>query len=60
LSFLGFLGMLGATFVIERNARKLGRAGWQQMTDTFRTGRLKDSLGGTSGRVRNRFRRDQQ
>ena len=57
VAFLGFLAMLGSTFVIERNARKLGRAGLQQVTASVRSGRLKDSLGGASERVRGRFRR---
>lgn len=57
VAFLGFLVMLGSTFVIERNARKLGRAGLQQVTASVRSGRLKDSLGGASERVRGRFRR---
>ncbi|MGE0877646.1 MAG: DUF3040 domain-containing protein [Acidimicrobiia bacterium] len=57
VAFLGFLVMLGSTFVVERNARKLGRAGLQQVTASVRSGRLKDSLGGASERVRGRFRR---
>ncbi len=58
VSFLGFLGMLAAAFIIERNARKLGKAGWQQMTMTMRGGRLRESLGGTGDKMRNRFRRN--
>lgn len=57
VAFLGFLGMLVATFVIERNARRLGRAGLQQVTASVRSGRLRDSLGGAGDRVRHRFRR---
>ena len=58
LSFVGFLIMLASAFVIERNARKLGRTGWQQMTDTMRGSRFRDSLGGAGERMRHRFRRE--
>lgn len=58
LAFCGFLMMLAAAFVIERNGRKLGRAGLQQVTDSMRGGRLKDTLGTAGDRMRTRFRRD--
>jgi hypothetical protein len=59
LSFVGFLAMLGAAFAIERNARKMGRAGLQQVTHSMKAGRLKDSIGGAGDKMRNRLRREE-
>jgi uncharacterized membrane protein len=59
LSFVGFLGMLAAAFVIERNARKLGRAGWEQVSGTMRTVRLRSASGAAKGRLRRRLKRDE-
>jgi hypothetical protein len=58
LAFCGFLIMLLSAFVIEKNARAMGRAGLEQVTHTIRGGRLKDSLGGAGERMRNRFKRN--
>lgn len=58
LSFVGFLIMLASAFVVERNARKLGRAGMQQIASSMRAGRLRDSFGGAGTKMRDRFRRD--
>jgi hypothetical protein len=59
LAFLGFVGMLAAVFVIERNVRKLGRAGIQSLTGSTR-GRadVKGWFGETGRAWRERFRRD--
>lgn len=54
----GFLVMLGSVFVFERNIRKMGRAGWQQMTRSVRSSGLQDMLGTTSKKLRDRFRRE--
>ena len=58
LAFVGFVIMLTAAFVIEKNARTMGRAGLEQMTRSLRGGRLRDTFGGASERMRNRFKRD--
>ena len=58
VAFLGFLVMLVAAFVIERNARKLGRAGWQQVTSSSKAGRIRESFGGAGERMRNRMKRE--
>jgi Protein of unknown function (DUF3040) len=58
LSFAGFLAMLGCALVFERNLRKLGRAGLDQLTKTVRANGVRDALGGAGRRVRERFRRD--
>ncbi len=36
LAFVGFLIMLGSALVIERNARQMGRSGFEQMTRNIR------------------------
>jgi hypothetical protein len=57
LSFAGFLVMLACALVFERNLRKLGRAGLDQLSRTVRANGLRDALGGAGRRVRERFRR---
>ena len=57
LAFIGFLIMLSAAFIIEKNARRMGKAGLQQVTSAARSGRLKDALGGAGDRHRRRFRK---
>jgi hypothetical protein len=58
LSFAGFLLMLGSALVFERNLRKLGRAGLEQLTRTVKANGVRDALGGAGRRVRERFRRN--
>lgn len=57
LAFGGFGVMLGCALYFERNLRKLGRAGLDQVTRSMRTSGLRDALGGATGRMRERFRR---
>lgn len=59
LAFCGFLVMLGAALFFEHNARKLGRVGLQQMTQSMRSSGLRDYFGSTSQRMRERFRREE-
>jgi hypothetical protein len=60
LAFGGFLVMLGCALVIERNARKMGRAGLETMTKNLKSSNgLKDYLGSSSEKMRERFRRDE-
>jgi hypothetical protein len=59
-AFAGFLVMLAAALWFERNARKLGRAGLQQVTASMRAAGLRDAFGNTRNRMRERFRRDDQ
>lgn len=56
LAFCGFLVMLGSALFAERNARKLGRAGLEQMAQSMRGGGIRDYFGSTSQRMRDRFR----
>ncbi len=60
LAFGGFLIMLVAAVIFERNARRLGKAGVQQITQNFRGGSVKDYFGSTSQRMRDRMRREDQ
>lgn len=57
LSFCGFLLMLVSLLAAERNARRLGRAGLEQMAGTMRGGTLRDAVGGAGTRMRDRFNR---
>ena len=58
LGMIGFLAMLGSAFVFERNLRRMGKAGWEQMTQSVRDKGIGDMLGNTRNRLRDRFRRD--
>jgi hypothetical protein len=57
-AFAGFLVMLACLFVIERNARKLGKAGLQSLTGWRGEGGMSNFLGETGKNLRTRFRRD--
>ena len=59
LGFIGFLVMLTCAFLFERNLRKLGRAGWQQMTESMRGGNLREYFGDAGTRLRKRFKKDE-
>jgi Protein of unknown function (DUF3040) len=52
--------MLVAALVFERNARRLGKAGLQQLTQSMRGAGVRDYLGATSQRMRDRFKRDDE
>jgi FtsH-binding integral membrane protein len=59
LAVVGFFVMLGCLLVIERNVRKLGRAGMQTLTGGWRAGGGVRGFFGDTGRAwRERFRRD--
>ena len=57
--FLGFGLMLISAWHLERNARRLGRAGLQQAAHTFRATSLRDYFSNASERARDRFRREE-
>ncbi len=59
LGFGGFLVMLAAAIVFERNLRRMGKAGWQQVTGTMRTGNVRQYVGDVGQRFRRRFRREE-
>ena len=58
LAFAGFLAMLASAIFFERNLRKMGRAGWNQWTQTMRTNGVRERFGSMGDRVRDRFKRD--
>jgi hypothetical protein len=57
VSFIGFVIMLACAFIIERNVRAMGRVGLEQVTATFRQGKLREGFG--SGRFTQRFRKEE-
>ena len=57
LAFGGFLMMLASVLMFERNARRLGKVGLDQMTRSMRGGSIKDAMGGAGARMRERFNR---
>lgn len=57
ISFLGFLMMLLSLLWLERNVRRLGRAGFEQMTSGSRGSGLRDLVGGAGEKMRDRFNR---
>ena len=58
VALIGFLIMLGCLLVIERNVRKLGRAGMQTLTGGWRdSGGLRGVFGEQGRAWRERFRR---
>jgi hypothetical protein len=49
--------MLASVLVFERNLRKLGKAGIDQLSRSVRANGLRDALGGAGQRMRDRFKR---
>lgn len=45
LGFVGFLAMLASAFVVERNLRKLGRAGFESLASSMRFAGFREALG---------------
>lgn len=58
VAFAGFVVMLAAALWFERSLRKMGRAGMEQLGRSLRSGGLRDYLGSTTERFRDRARRD--
>lgn len=56
---IGFFVMLGCLLVIERNVRKLGKAGIQSLTGSRASGSVAGLIGVTSRRWRERWQRDE-
>lgn len=57
LAFVGFLVMLSAALVLERSLRHLGRTGLEQGRRSRRAASLREAIGGTRQRMRDRFER---
>ncbi len=58
LAVAGFLIMLFCLLVIERNVRKVGRAGLESITGGMHGGALKGMFGNAGRRWRERWQRD--
>jgi hypothetical protein len=54
----GFLAMLGCTYVIVSNVRKMGKAGLESITASMRGKRLKSFFGDAGKNLRRPFRKD--
>ena len=50
--------VLRALLYFEHNARRLGRAGLEHVTQTMRSEGLRDVVGGAGEKMRERFKRD--
>lgn len=59
IAFGGFLIMLVSALAVERNARRLGRAGMEQMTRSMKAAGLRDALGNTGKNLKDRLRRNE-
>ncbi|MCB1270976.1 MAG: DUF3040 domain-containing protein [Microthrixaceae bacterium] len=60
LAFVGFLGMFAMAMYIERNLRRVGKAGIDEATRAFRRNSLRDYLDSAGNRARERLRRDDE
>ncbi|MFI5044630.1 MAG: DUF3040 domain-containing protein [Acidimicrobiales bacterium] len=58
--FVGFLGMLAAALFIERNARRLGRAGINEATQALRRGGVRSYFDRAGQKARERLRRNDE
>jgi hypothetical protein len=56
LSFVGVALMFASALAVERNARRMGKAGMDQLTRSVKAAGLRNQTGGT--KMRDRFRRD--
>jgi len=59
-AFGGFLVMLVSALAFERNARRLGKVGVQQMTQSMKAAGFRDALGNTRSRLKDRLQRDDE
>ena len=60
LAFGGFLVMLVSALAFERNGRRLGKAGMQQMTQSAKAAGFRDALGNTRSRFKERLQREDE
>lgn len=58
LAFGGFLAMFAAAMYIERNLRRVGRAGIDEATRAIRRNSLRDYLDNAGAKARDRLRRE--
>ncbi len=55
LSFAGFVIMLASAAIFERNARRMGRAGWHEISSAMRMKGTSEALGDAVRRLKERF-----
>ncbi len=60
LGFAGFVIMVAAFMSIEANLRKMGKAGLDQLTQSMKAAGLRDAVGETRQRMREKFRRGER
>lgn len=60
LAFGGFLIMLVSALAFERNGRRLGKVGMQQMTQSVKAAGFRDALGNTRSRFKERLQREDE
>lgn len=58
LGFVGFLAMFAMAMYIERNLRRVGRAGIDEATRAIRRNSLRDYLDSAGSKARERLRRE--
>jgi hypothetical protein len=59
LGFAGFLVMLACAFVFERNLRRMGRAGWKQVSESVKVSNFREALGDAGKKFRKRFKKEE-
>lgn len=59
LSFVGFVIMLGAALLFERNARHLGQVGFDQAMQSMRGNALRSAFNDPAQRLRDRLKNDE-
>ncbi|MGI9578913.1 MAG: DUF3040 domain-containing protein [Microthrixaceae bacterium] len=60
LAFAGFLGMFAIALYIERNLRRVGRAGMNEATRAIRRNSLRDYIDNAGTKARDRLRREDE
>jgi hypothetical protein len=58
LAAIGVIIMFVSAVTIEANARRMGKAGIDQLAQSMRAAGLRDYFGNRSSRMRDRFRKD--
>ncbi|NNN10466.1 MAG: DUF3040 domain-containing protein [Acidimicrobiaceae bacterium] len=58
LGIFGFLVMLGSAVYFEENLRKMGRAGWQDLSSNMKANGVQGSVADLQNKLKNRFRRE--
>lgn len=59
LAVVGFLVMLASALLFERNLRKMGKAGWRQLTQNVGASGVRDYFGNAQQKMRDRFKREE-